>query len=73
MKSKPFQILGFDIMIDENYKCWLIEINAYPSLVGYLSQFDEGENRSKTIRLEMDRYLKGLVVQDACKVMMNHP
>ena len=26
-----FQILGFDIMIDRNFKPWLIEVNQSPS------------------------------------------
>lgn len=31
-KSKPFQILGFDILIDQKMKCWILEINDHPSL-----------------------------------------
>jgi len=27
-----FQLLGFDVMIDENMKVWLLEINSRPSL-----------------------------------------
>ena len=27
-----FELYGFDIMIDENYKAWLIEVNVNPSL-----------------------------------------
>ena len=30
--SKAFQILGFDIMLDDNYKPWFIEINHNPDL-----------------------------------------
>ena len=26
-----FQVLGFDIMIDKNYRPWLIEVNQSPS------------------------------------------
>ena len=29
--SMCFQILGFDIMIDRNFKPWLIEVNQSPS------------------------------------------
>ena len=32
---QPFVIFGFDVMIDENLKAWLLEINASPSM-GYL-------------------------------------
>jgi hypothetical protein len=32
MKGKVFQIFGFDILIDENLKAWLLEINDHPSL-----------------------------------------
>lgn len=32
---QPFVILGFDVMIDENLKAWLLEINASPSM-GYI-------------------------------------
>jgi tubulin polyglutamylase TTLL11 len=32
MVAKPFHIIGFDIMLDEDRKAWLIEINNNPSL-----------------------------------------
>ena len=37
VKGKPFQILGFDFLIDENLKAWVLEINDHPSLNIYFS------------------------------------
>ena len=31
-KKYCFTILGFDIIIDQNLECWLLEINSNPSL-----------------------------------------
>ena len=31
-KGNNFEIFGFDFMIDNNYKPWLIEINTNPCL-----------------------------------------
>jgi tubulin polyglutamylase TTLL6/13 len=38
-KSKCFQILGLDILVDDNWQLWLMEVNANPSL----NVFDERE------------------------------
>lgn len=39
-KSRCFEILGFDILLDDKAKPWLLEVNCMPSLAGY-SEFDE--------------------------------
>lgn len=31
-RQNNFEIFGIDIMIDESYKCWLIEVNTNPCI-----------------------------------------
>jgi tubulin polyglutamylase TTLL1 len=50
-----FEVYGFDILIDDNLKPWLIEVNASPSL---------------TTTTEMDRSLKMQVIEDAFKIVV---
>ena len=50
-----FEVYGFDVLIDENLKPWLIEVNASPSL---------------TASTEMDRTLKMGVIHDAFQVVV---
>ena len=35
--NQPFQILGFDLMLDKNLKAWVLEVNDHPSLNIYFS------------------------------------
>lgn len=32
-REKCFQVLGVDIIFDANYKAWVLEINACPSML----------------------------------------
>lgn len=31
-KGQPHEMFGFDIMVDEDFNCWLIEINSSPDM-----------------------------------------
>lgn len=32
VQGKPFQILGFDLLLDRDLKAWILEVNDHPSL-----------------------------------------
>jgi len=32
MKNNCFEVYGFDVMIDKDFKPWIIEVNVLPSL-----------------------------------------
>ena len=41
---KCFQILGLDILVDDQWNCWLMEVNANPSLNQYAEkELENGE------------------------------
>merc|ERR1712159_291381 len=31
-KGVPFEIFGYDIMVDDDFNCWLIEVNSSPAM-----------------------------------------
>jgi hypothetical protein len=37
-KSKAFQVLGLDVLIDKKFNAWLMEINSNPSLNIFLER-----------------------------------
>jgi tubulin polyglutamylase TTLL6/13 len=57
-KSRCFEILGFDILIDESRKPWLLEVNCMPS-------FGTGS--------QLDHDLKKQVISDALKIVDIQP
>ena len=62
--GKCFQVLGFDVLIDEKMKPWLLEINANPSLsIDFEQDLPDGSFTSQPS--EVDYYVKSKVVEDA--------
>ena len=69
MLGKPFQILGFDLIVDNKLKAWILEVNDHPSLNIY---FDK-EFMSHRVMTEddvcpLDLYVKSRVVLDTIKL-----
>lgn len=70
-KSKCFQILGMDVLIDRKYNAWLMEINSNPSLNMFLekeSGLSEGETPERILQ-ELDKFVKSRVIGDAIRIV----
>ena len=66
-KAKNFHIIGFDILVDDKLKPWLMEINANPSLC-----IDHDPNHVKLVDISpIDFYVKEKVVEYACEIVLN--
>ena len=68
--GKPFEVLGLDVLIDQNLKPWVLEINDNPSLSIYFD--DEAGMQHKRYTDEdinqTDLYVNSRVVNDAIDV-----
>jgi hypothetical protein len=53
-QPSAFELFGYDVLIDQDYRCWLIEVNASPSL--------SREN-------QLDVIVKNAVVRDTIKLL----
>ena len=67
-KIKCFQLIGIDIMLDQNCKAWLMEINANPSMNMFLERQNANGEHEKVLS-ELDKYLKTLVLEDSIKIV----
>ena len=66
-KIKCFHIIGVDVLLTEDCKAWLLEINANPSLrIDFESEVSPGITES--IPSALDLYVKTMVVEDAIKI-----
>ena len=45
-EGKPFTILGFDLIIDEQLKVWVLEVNDHPSLDIHFSKEFNGPKKT---------------------------
>ena len=65
LKGKPFNICGFDLLIDEDLNAWVLEVNNNPSL---LIHFDADQMSGKKMEesdvCQVDLYVKSQVVRD---------
>jgi hypothetical protein len=57
LSGKYFQVLGFDILPDEDLNCYLLEINDHPSLDIFLEKDFMGGGMAKSLS-KIDLYVK---------------
>lgn len=66
-KLKYFHIIGIDVMLTDDFKAWLLEINANPSLrIDFEQEVSPGV--SQNLPSDLDKYVKMMVVEDAIKI-----
>jgi tubulin polyglutamylase TTLL11 len=66
-KLRYFHILGVDVLLTQDCRAWLLEINANPSLrIDFEQEVKPGVMQS--FPSELDRYVKTKVVEDAIKI-----
>ena len=58
-----FQVLGLDILIDDNWFVWLMEVNANPSLNVYNDKVLPNGDIEQTLS-ELDKYVKTNLLAD---------
>lgn len=71
----PFQVLGFDLLIDENLKAWILEVNDHPSMNIYFQKDEYSLQGKKQTEpddqdlCEVDLHVKSTVVTDAINIV----
>jgi len=70
--KKFFQILGFDIMFDEDFNAWLFEVNSNPSMsITHSEWTDAGLKNINRESWEVDEKVKSTVFTEAAKVLIS--
>lgn len=65
---RSFQILGLDVLVDENLNAWLLEVNANPSLNVYTDKELPNGDIEQTLS-ELDKFVKTNLLSDVIKVV----
>lgn len=63
-------MLGLDILIDDNWHVWLLEVNANPSLNVYVNRELPNGDIEQTLS-ELDKYVKTGLVADVVQLVTN--
>ena len=67
--KKFYQILGFDIMFDENFNAWLFEVNALPSM-NIFHHVDKADGTSEKEESEVDETIKTTIFKEAAAILI---
>ena len=67
-----FQILGLDILVDDNWFVWLMEVNANPSLNVYNDKVLPNGDIEQTLS-ELDKYVKTQLLADTFSLVSHSP
>lgn len=68
--NKFYQILGFDIMFDEDFNAWLFEVNAYPSMDIFYHK-DKSDGTYEKENSEIDEIIKSTIFEETAKILIS--
>jgi len=72
--GKCFHVLGIDVLIDQDLKPWLIEINGNPSLnIEHELEQTMDKRKAPTIISPVDKFVKEKVMEDAILISRKKP
>ncbi len=60
--------MGLDILVDDNFNVWLMEVNANPSLNVYVDKELQNGDIEQTLS-ELDKYVKAMLISDTFKLV----
>lgn len=67
-----FQLFGIDILLDDEFNPWVLEINSNPSFNIHIEKLEKDEGANYKLRhevSEIDKYIKAMVIADAFKIL----
>lgn len=70
--GKVYQIFGFDILLDQNLKAWVLEINDHPSLNIVMCKVPMGCRHLDCPVSNVDLVVKKEVIGDLYQIMRNN-
>ena len=72
-RGTPYHVFGFDILIDENMKSWILEINDHPSFnVLSCKEVGMGCKHENCPVSPVDLYVKKRVYSDVLELMFTN-
>ena len=63
------QIFGFDILLDKDYKAWILEINDHPSFNVLYSKDFMGSKKEDEVLSFVDLHVKKTVTQECLRLV----
>lgn len=71
-----FHIFGIDLLMDDDLKLWLMEINWFPSFSIYYDKIEidplDGTEKETREISELDKYLKSLIMKEAISIVRSN-
>ena len=72
-----FHIFGIDVLLDENHKLWILEINCFPSFSYFFEKVAYNPETKSRVKMKeiskLDKHLKSLLLKEAIAIVTGKP